>query len=164
MDASSIDVSNFLAARTEEILAAAAAAIARRHLDHYERLGRDETARRLRELLDRVIEAAHSRHLSAILGYAERVGTERYDSGFELVEVLSAFNLLEEAIWRAILDGCPATAHGAALGVVATILGAAKDRLASTYLSRATERHVPTLDLTALFGGTQNTGGGANGH
>jgi hypothetical protein len=46
--------------------------------------------------------------------------------------------------------------------VVATILGAAKDRLATTYLSRATETHVPTLDLTALFRGTQNTGGGAN--
>lgn len=154
MDAGSIDLGTFLAARAEEIVAAAAAAVARRHLDHYERLGRDETARRLRELLDRVIEAARSRNLSTILGYAERVGTARYDSGFDFVEVRSAFNLLEEAIWRAILDGCPADAHGAALGAVATILGAAKDRLASTYLSRATERHVPTLDLTALFGGT----------
>jgi hypothetical protein len=49
-----------------------------------------------------------------------------------------------------------------ALGIVATILGAAKDKLASTYLSRATEKHVPSLDLAALFRGTQNTGGGAN--
>ena len=110
-----------------------------------------------------MIEAAHSRNLSAILGYAERIGTERYESGFDFVEVRSAFNLLEEAVWRAVLDGCPAHEHGAALGVVATIRGAAKDRVASTYLSLATERHVPTLDLAALFGGTQNTDGGAHG-
>jgi hypothetical protein len=40
-----------------------------------------------------------------------------------------------------------------AIGVVATVLGAGKDSLARTYVSLAAERHVPSLDLTALFRG-----------
>lgn len=155
------DPSDLLAARADHIVEAAASALARRHLAHYERLGADATAARLRGLLDRVIDAARTRSLTAIVDYAEQIGGERYDSGFEFIEVRSAFNLLEEAIWRTILHDVPPAEQGAALGMVATILGAAKDRLASTYLSRATQTHVPTLDLGALFRGTQNTGGGA---
>ena len=157
-----MDPSSFLAERAEPVIEAALAALAKRHLAHYERLGRDASARRLRDLVDHVIEGARTRNLGPVLSYAEQVGNERYDSGFEFVEVRSAFNLVEEAIWRAILDGYPVAEQGVALGVVATILGAAKDKLATTYLSRATETHVASLDLAALFRGTQNTGGGAN--
>lgn len=156
-----MDTVSFLTARAEPIIDAALTAMTERHLAHYERLGREASRRKLRDLFDRVVEGAQSRNLGPVLAYAEQVGNERYESGFELVEVRSAFNLLEEAIWRAILQDCPAAEQGAALGVVATVLGAAKDKLASTYLSRATETHVPTLDLAALFRGTQNTGGGA---
>jgi hypothetical protein len=72
-------------------------------------------------------------------------------------------NLVEEAVWRAMLAAYPQTELGHALGLVATLFGAAKDRLASTYLSLATQKHVPSLDLRGLFTGTQNTGGGARG-
>jgi hypothetical protein len=156
-----MDTSRFLTARTEPIIDAALAALARRRLTHYERLGLEASKRKLRDLFDRVVEGAQTRNLGPVLAYAEQVGNERYESGFEFVEVRSAFNLLEEAIWHAILEDCPAAEQGTALGMVATVLGAAKDKLASTYLSRATETHVPTLDLAALFRGTQNTGGGA---
>jgi hypothetical protein len=157
-----MDPSSFLAARGDQIIDAAMAAITKRHLVHYERLGREAATRRLRDLFDRVVEATRAHNLNHILAYAEQIGHDRYASGFEFNEVRSAFNLLEEAIWHAILDGVPPAEQGRALGVVATVLGAAKDKLASTYLSRATESHVPTLDLAALFRGTQNTGGGAN--
>jgi hypothetical protein len=156
-----MDTSSFLTARTEPIIDAALAAMARRRLTHYERLGLEASKRKLRDLFERVVEGAQTRNLGPVLAYAERVGNERYESGFEFVEVRSAFNLLEEAIWHSILEDCPAAEQGTALGIVATVLGAAKDRLASTYLSRATETNVPTLDLAALFRGTQNTGGGA---
>jgi hypothetical protein len=157
-----MDPGSFLATRADSILGSAMAAMAKHHLVHYERLGRDGSEHKLRDLFDRVVEAAQTHNLGHILAYAEQIGNDRYESGFEFVEVRGAFNLLEEAIWRAILDGYPPTEQGAALGVVATVLGAAKDKLASTYLTRATETHVPSLDLGALFRGTQNTGGGAH--
>jgi hypothetical protein len=39
------------------------------------------------------------------------------------------------------------------LGLVSTILGAAKDALAREYVSLATHRHAGSLDLRALFAG-----------
>ena len=156
-----MDPSSFLAARADQIIDAAMAAMAIRRLPSYERMGAEASAKKLRELLGHVIDGARARTMVPILAYAEQVGNDRYQSGFEFVEVQSAFNLLEESIWLAILSGCPPAEQGAALGLVATLLGAAKDRLASTYLSLATETHVPSLDLSSLFRGTQNTGGGA---
>jgi len=41
------------------------------------------------------------------------------------------------------------------LGLVSTILGAAKDALARKYVSLATDTHAPSLDLHALFTGTE---------
>jgi hypothetical protein len=157
-----MDPSSFLAARADQIVDAAMAAIAARHLPSYERLGAEASARKVRDLLGHVIDGARTRNLVPILAYAEQVGNDRYQSGFEFVEVQSAFNLLEESIWLAILYACPPAEQGAALGLVATLFGAAKDKLASTYLSLATETHVPSLDLSSLFRGTQNTGGGAH--
>lgn len=153
--------SSFVASRADRIVESAVAAIAKRHLFHYERLGREGSSRRVRDLFDRVLDATRTRNVGNVLAYAERIANERYDSGFDFVEVCSAFNLLEESIWQTILDEYPPAEQGAALGLFATIFGAAKDKLASTYLSRATETHVPSLDLGALFRGTQNTGGGA---
>jgi hypothetical protein len=152
------DPSSFVASRVDQIVESAVTAMAKHHFSHYERLGREASSRRVRELFDRVIDAVRTRNLTDVLAYAEHIGNERYDSGFDFVEVRSAFNLLEAAIWQAILDGYPPIEQGAALGLVATIFGAAKDKLASTYLSRVTETHMPSLDLGALFRGTQNTG------
>jgi len=157
-----MEPSDFLAARADTIVSSAMAAISKRHLAQYERQGHDASEQKLRALLDRVIDGARSRNLVPILKYAEQIGNERYQSGFEFVEVQSAFNLVEETIWRAMLEAYPPGELAAALGIVATLLGAAKDKLACTYLSLATEKHVPSLDLASLFRGTQNTGGGAN--
>jgi hypothetical protein len=156
-----MDLSDFLASRADDLLRQALDAVGARHLAHYQRIGRDATAERLRALIDLVVDTTRSRDLVPVLAHAERVGKERYASGVEFVEVQSAFNLVEEAMWRALLAAYPQAELGQALGIVATILGAAKDRLASTYVSLATGTHVPSLDLESLFRGTQNTGGGA---
>lgn len=156
-----MNVSDFLAARADDIVRQAALSLGTRRLEHYEELGEGTAAERLRELLRWVIECARTRDLVPILEHAERVGRERYESGFEFVEVQAAFNIVEEAVWRELLEAYPQAGLAEALGVVSTILGVAKDKLASTYISLATGKHVPSLDLNALFKGTQNTGGGA---
>jgi len=160
---SEIDPSEFLAAHAGEIIETSMQSMAKRHLEHYHRLGHEASMGKLRDLLNKVIDGSRRRNLVPILAYAEKVGTERYESGFEFVEVQSAFNMLEEAIWRAMLASYPQAELGEALGLITTLFGAAKDRLATTYLSLATEKKVPSLDLQVLFRGTQNTGGGAQG-
>ena len=42
-----------------------------------------------------------------------------------------------------------------ATGLMNTVLGFGKDVLARTYVSLASRRHVRSLDLTAMFAGTQ---------
>lgn len=153
----------FLASRADQIVGHAVDIMSERPLPSYTKLGRDDATQKLRLLFERVVEGARTRHLDPIVEHAERIGNERYESGFEFVEVQSAMNLLEESIWASMLAEYPPGEVGSALGIVATLLGAAKDRLACTYLSLATKTHVGSLDMQSLFRGTQNTGGGLPG-
>lgn len=41
----------------------------------------------------------------------------------------------------------------AAIGLLSTVLGFGKDAVTRKYVSLASRRHVPSLDLTELFGG-----------
>lgn len=148
----------FLTEHADAIVDQATSAVETRKLVSYLKLGREKTEQRIRELFEQVIEGVEHQRLDPVVELAERVGKERYESGFEFVEVQSAFNLLEEAIWNTMLSEFPQAELGVALGMIATLLGAAKDRLACTYLSLATKGHVGSLDLHALFKGTQNTG------
>lgn len=77
----------------------------------------------------------------------------RLESGYDLVEVQTAFNALEVAVWTHLLAGVEPAELARALGFVSTLLGAGKDVLAREYVSLATDAHAPSLDLYALFAG-----------
>jgi hypothetical protein len=68
--------------------------------------------------------------------------------------VQTAFNVLEEAMWRKIVAVTPPEHLAEAIGLLTTVLGAGKDALARTYVALATNQHVASLDLGALFQGT----------
>ena len=67
----------------------------------------------------------------------------------------TAFNTLEEAMWTRVIAAVPPADLAEAIGLLSTILGFGKDALARRYVSLASQRHVPTLDLTAMFAGTE---------
>lgn len=142
-----------LRARREAILAHAATALERAHLEHYEAAGEDVRRQRLESLFDLVLRAVEERNLTELLAESRRIADERFAAGFDLSEVLSAFNVLEEAAWTALVAEVPAEELPEALGLVATALGAGKDRLAAAYVAHASSAHTPTLDLRALFAG-----------
>jgi hypothetical protein len=119
----------------------------------YESAGPDETRRRVEALYDEVLEAVGSRDLAGIVDYARRLAAERFQSGYDLSEVQVAFNALEEATWSTLCAELPPERLALSLGLVGTILGAAKDALAREYVSLASQTHVPSLDLRALFTG-----------
>lgn len=142
-----------LALKQTEMLDGAESALDRHHLAHYEETDRALRHERLRRLLQLTIEAMASRNLHAILDYIEKVARERFAGGFQLQEVQTAINVLEEALWREIMAECPPAELGEALGLVSTILGAAKDRLGTTYVDLATQGKTRTLNLAPLFKG-----------
>jgi hypothetical protein len=150
---SPFDLAAFLAVHRVSILDEAGTAVASRRLPHYEAAGTGEVGRRLATLFDVVIGAASGRHLDPALTYSDTIARERQQSGHHLSEVQRAINALEEQLWHAVLEDAPPDDQGHALGVVSTILGAIKDRLACAYVSRAATKPTHTLHIDELFRG-----------
>jgi hypothetical protein len=88
-----------------------------------------------------------------MISHAEQIAGERFNSGYDLWEVQTAFNVLEEAIWVRIFKNFPPTELAEAIGLVSTVLGAGKDALARKYVSLASKTRASSLNLQSLFSG-----------
>jgi hypothetical protein len=132
--ATDFDVAAFLRARQHEILSTAASALGRARLAHYDTAPAEE---RLGSLLRVLIASCGARRVDVALSYAECIAVERQSDGVALVELQTAINVLEETLWRVIVRDAPPPVQPAALGMVSTILGAAKDRAACSYVDRS---------------------------
>ncbi len=137
-----------------QVLDEAAERLARSHLGHYDATSPEEQRRRLEALFEVIVESLKRRMLGPVIEYAERIAKDRFEDGFGIGEVQTAFNVLEESIWRQVTVTVSASELAEALGLLSTVLGAGKDALARTWVSLASEQHVPSLDLRALFRGT----------
>jgi hypothetical protein len=150
-----MDLYTFLEDRSTGILHDALEALRRAHLQHYEKSGPDQTHQRLRALFVLTARAVKERNLGPMTAHAETIARERFASGFDLAEVQTAFNVLEEIIWQRLLRDAPPADLAEALGLVSTVIGTGKDTLARVYVSLASKSKAPSLDLHSLF-----TGGG----
>jgi hypothetical protein len=149
-----MDLNELLLNCESEILAEASLALERSHLTHYDQVGTAAANSRLGQLLKLVRQSVRDRNLAPIIEYVVGVAEERFTSGYDLREVQTAINVLEEIIWRRVVEHMPPQELAIALGLVSTVLGAAKDSLAITYVSLASKQRVPSLNLSALFKGT----------
>ena len=113
------------------------------------------TRERLAELFETVFIALRDRQLAPVSSYCEGVADHRFEAGIGISEVQTAFNVTEEAMWRQVVVGVPPAEFAGGIGLLSTILGFGKDALARRCVSLASQRHVPTLDLSALFAGTE---------
>jgi RsbT co-antagonist protein rsbRD N-terminal domain len=120
---------------------------------HYESAGQAETRRRVEALYDALLGALSSHDLGGIIDYARHLAAERFEAGYDLSEVQSAFNALEEAAWTVLCARTQPEQLAVSLGLVSTVLGTAKDALGREYVSLASRTHAPSLDLRALFTG-----------
>lgn len=145
-----------LATAKPQLLDEAFAALERTHLAHYEDAGEVFTRQRLSNLYDLVVEAIRDRSLTNLIEGSSQIAKERFEGGFDVSEVQSAFNDLEEAMWRRVVAEVPPDGLAEAIGLLSTVVGAGKDAVAREYVSMASQRHVPSLDLSALFGGTNS--------
>jgi hypothetical protein len=88
-----------------------------------------------------------------MVAHADVVARERFEAGYDLSEVLTAFNVLEEAIWTRVLAELPPSEYAEALGLISTVLGTGKDALACRYVTLASKVKATSLDLQSLFTG-----------
>ena len=139
----------------QDLVAEAVEALSRAHLPHYSASRTEQNRERLSKLYDLTLECVRSRTLLPIIAYANTLARERHAAGFDLQEVQTALNVLEEVIWRQITAELLPQQYPQAFGLASTILGAAKQALAVQYVALASHgAEVPSLDLSALFKGT----------
>jgi len=139
---------------SEGIIADAYNAMERSHLKSYEQSGMERARQRLKALYVLTVRAVKERNLGPMVAHSETIASERYASGFDLWEVQTAFNVLEEAIWLRIIKELPPEKYAESLGLVSTVLGAGKDTLARTYVSLASKTKAPALNMQSLFTGS----------
>ena len=149
------DVAGFLEQRRHAIVGDACARVSDARLTHYDAAGPDTTADRLDALFGIVVDCCRAHRLDRGTDYADSLAHERHGGGFPLREAQTAINVLEEAVWRSILSDVAPADQGDALGMVSTVLGAIKDRLACVYVARLRDLPSPTLHLDSLFAGTE---------
>ena|SRR5689334_15409841 len=142
---------------SDELVDGACGSMRRAHLTNYEKAGGQATHQRVKALFVLTTRAVKERNLGPMIAHAEAIARERFDAGFDLSEVQTAFNVLEEAIWVKLLKELPPGELGEALGLVSTALGAGKDALARTYVALACKTHLPSLNLQSLFTGVSAT-------
>jgi hypothetical protein len=145
----------FLDTRRADLLAAAEERVLRAGLPHYDAAHRQDTVDRLERLLDVVINTCRDRRADHVLGHADALVEARLATGVELREVQTAVNILEETLWHSITEHVAVTEQPLALGLVSTVLGAIKDRVAQDYLSHTVGEFpsLPRIDL--LFAGCE---------
>jgi hypothetical protein len=125
----------------------------RSHLKHYDSSRADENWQRLAKLFDLTLNGVKTKNLVDIVNYSEKVAKERYESGFDLHEVHTAYNVLEEALWKIIVKEIAPSELPESLGLISTVLGTGKESLALAYVSLASKQKVKSLNLTQLFKG-----------
>jgi hypothetical protein len=129
--------------------------LSRAALPHYS--AGEEAANRLRleRLFDLCLQCIAEHSLLPICDHARQVAGERHREGFHFQEVHTAFNVLEEVIWRLITAHLQPPQLADALGRASTVLGAGKQALAIEFVRLAGDPDpAESLDLTALFKGT----------
>lgn len=146
-----MELNELLRQSEKELVDGATDALKRVKLLSYERGDVETNRARLADLYRMMRECIASRDLLPIIEHGRAVARERYDDRFDLQEVQTAYNVLEEVIWKKITQELEPMQYPEAFGLVSTVLGAGKEALASEYVSLASEHHVPTIDFGALF-------------
>jgi hypothetical protein len=82
-------------------------ALGRSHAGHYEAAGERVTKQRLTDMYGLIVTAIRDRDLSPVTAYAARVARELFDAGYGISEVQTAYNALEEAAWRHLVEREP---------------------------------------------------------
>jgi hypothetical protein len=137
--------------KSEQLVDAAMKSLERAQLAGYLRSSPEENQSRFSTLLVLLGNCVTTRDLAPMKQYAQTIASDRFRSGFDLQEVFTAFNVLEEQIWKRVVEVSAPEELATSLGLMSTVLGAGKECLSVTYVNLASKTQTPSLNLTHLF-------------
>jgi hypothetical protein len=154
-----MDLVELIQERADDLVHGAVAELHQARLEHYEQEGLQVARDRMSTLLTRLLTCLEARRAEPIIDWATRVGHERFSAGYDLSEVQTSINVLEEALWKRILCSVGPRDLAHDLGLVIAILSMAKDNLARTYVSLATKKEAPPTDIKEFLCNDGRQGG-----
>jgi methylmalonyl-CoA decarboxylase len=128
-----METSAVLASAEDRVVDEAVAALERRYQAGHH--GPEQRRRDLRHLFGLVLRCVDEGHTESIITPSEQIAADRFVAGVDIAEVLGAFNVLQEALWRQVAGTLAGQQQIEALGFVNAIVGAGKDALARTYVA-----------------------------
>ena len=124
-----------LETRAAEIIGGATEAMQRTSMKHYDAETPEQIRKKLTMLYHLTERGVNEKNAFPMVSYIEKMAEERFAAGFDLQEVQTAINVLEEYMWRQITEDLPSGAQADALRIIGSILGGAKDALARKYVN-----------------------------
>jgi hypothetical protein len=134
------ELAAFLRERADHLVSEARSSLRQAHLEHYEKDGLPAMGRRLTALVDVTVSCLACGDAGPIVDHTTRIARKRFAAGYDLLEVQTSINVIEEALWSRILSSLPLQQQAHALGLVSGLLGLGKDSLARTYVALAREQ------------------------
>ena len=113
----------------------------------------------MRNLFELVVQCMREGDAGPIIASCQEIAADRFEAGFDIVEIVGTLNVLEEVLWRHVADGLAGDQRIETLGLVHTILGAGRDALARTYVDRASRGRGPLDEQPAASRGGGEAGG-----
>lgn len=149
-----MDLHLFLEAHSEVIISEATKALKGRPLRSYSNSSDEINSTRLTRLFNLICKSLSTKDLIPMGEYAAEIAEERYDQGFDLEEVIAAFNVMEEVIWEKITHEIEPKNFPEAFGMTSTVIGYGKEQLSVTYVKLVShKKHLVSLDMSGLFQG-----------
>ena len=143
------ELARLLRERADDLVAEAVAMLKEARLEHYEAAGLPTVRQRLASLFETTLLCLNAGDADPIIAHTTRVAQERFEAGYDLLEVQTSINVMEEVLWRRILSLVAPAEVARALGLVSTLFGVGKDALARTYVSLAAGATTrPSADTT----------------
>jgi len=103
-------------------------------LEHYKLLRFEEVYNRGKAFMEAFLNAIRENNISHFLSYMSRISGERSKQGYDLDETLTAFRVLEENVWKSVMEDAPSQDVPKLLKIANQVLGVGKDQLARVYL------------------------------
>ena len=119
--------------KTDLILLDTTDGLVKAHLTHYKNLQPELIRFRLMKLFNALVKSIEKNSCEEIKEFMDKITGERYELGFELYEVQTAINILEESLWKNIQKYIDDDKQIAAMKQVTDILTKAKEKLAEEY-------------------------------
>jgi hypothetical protein len=137
---SAMSLSELLRESGDDLVNGAVAELRQARLEHYEGEGNQALRQRLGAILELTLSSIETGHAEEIVEWAARVAHERFSAGYDLFELQTAINILEEAFWKRLLASRSPEELAHDLGLVISVLGIAKDELARAYVALARQQ------------------------